>query len=204
MEYYDSSLNSATPRNDVSALWRELGGRVHLRGRELSPPEISERVYRWWRTQDVILIFHDANFLTEASVRELVYEFWLPLANKVKDARTRGHDHKLLMFLVDYEGCTENWEIPFVERLDATWDPQNPIRSPKLEEFSENDLMTWLEACLEDGYDDLPSELTYGIDNRVEEILEHSDGGIPELALREICELCGLDWYEESEKWLTL
>ena len=104
------------------------------------------------------------------------------------------------MFLVDYVGKAEQWNLPFVEKLDASWKPQRPIKTPKLQEFTERELMDWLD----DQYSDLPSDLTQGIDDKVEEILESSEGGIPELALREICEQCGLDWYEELDKWLRL
>ena len=122
VQYLPHSLNSKlvkvdlsrrVRRSDVSALWRELGGRVHLKGKQLSASEITERVYRWWLTQDVIFVFHDANIMPEAALHELINQFWLPLANKVKNSSySQGSDRKLLMFLVDYEGRAENWDIP--------------------------------------------------------------------------------------------
>ncbi|MCG8362368.1 MAG: toll/interleukin-1 receptor domain-containing protein [Pseudanabaenales cyanobacterium] len=209
VQYLPHSLNSKVVkvdlsrrvrRSDVSALWRELGGRVHLRGKQLSPPEIADRVYRWWLTQDVIFVFHDANIMPEAALHELINQFWLPLASKVKAASSQESDRKLLMFLVDYEGRAEKWNILFVEKLDVSWDPQKPIKPPRIQEFTDGELMAWLE----DQYHDLPAELTYGIDDRVEEILANSEGGIPELAFREICDRCGVDWFEELETWQKL
>ncbi len=47
-------------RIDVNTLWRELGGRVGLK-RQNSPLEIVERVYQWWQTQNVVLVFHDVD-----------------------------------------------------------------------------------------------------------------------------------------------
>ena len=87
-----------------------------------------------------------------------------------------------------------------MEKLDASWDPQKPIKPPRIQEFTDSELMVWLE----DQFHDLPDELTYGIDDRVEEILTNSEGGIPELAFREICDLCGVDWFEELETWQKL
>jgi len=194
------NLGRLVRQTNVSALWRELGGRVNPRGHRLMPEEIAEGVYRWWLTQDVIFVFHDAHVLPESALLELIEKFWLPLTQKVQEAATGDETCKLLMFLVDYVGKAEDWNLPVVEKLDASWQPHNPIRPPRIQEFTENELVNWLE----DQYIDLPSDLTSGIDERVEEILVSSEGGIPELALREICDCCGLDWYEELDKWLRL
>ncbi len=194
------NLSRLARQTNVTALWRELGGRVKLRGHRLTPPEIADGVYRWWLTQDVILVFHDVHDLPESSVQEMIEKFWIPLTKRVQEASEGESLCKLLMFLVDYVGKAEQWNLPFVEKLDASWKPQRPIKTPKLQEFTERELMDWLD----DQYRDLPSDLTQGIDDKVEEILESSEGGIPELALREICEQCGLDWYEELDKWLRL
>ena len=194
------NLSRLTRQTNVKALWRELGGRVKLRGYRLTPPEIADGVYRWWLTQDVIMVFHDVQALPESAVQEMIEKFWKPLTQRVQEASENESPCKLLMFLVDYVGKAEQWNLPFVEKLDAGWKPQLPIKTPRIQEFTEKELMDWLD----DQYSDLPSDLTQGIDEKVEEILESSEGGIPELALREICEQCGLDWYEELDKWLRL
>lgn len=195
------NLSRLARQTNVAALWRELGGRVKKnRGHKLTPPEIADGVYRWWLTQDVILVFHDVQALPESAVQEMIDQFWKPLTQRVQDASDDESNCKLLMFLVDYIGKSEQWKLPFVEKLDAGWRPQKPIKTPKIQEFTDKDLMDWLD----DQYRDLPSDLTQGIDDKVEEILESSEGGIPELALCEICDQCGLDWYEELDKWLRL
>lgn len=193
-------LGRLVRKSDVKALWRELAGRVGLRGKQVLPEEIAARVHRWWLTQDVIFVFHDANVVPESALHDLIEGFWLPLTSKVAADSSRTSEHKLLMFLVDYEGKAEQWDIPCVEKLDASWRPQIPIRPPRLAEFTDNDLMMWLE----NEYQDLPTELTHGIDEKVEEILEQTEGGVPELVMREICLQCGIDWYEELNKWLKL
>ena len=194
------NLSRLARQTNVTALWRELGGRVKLRGHRLPPPEIANGVYRWWLTQDVILVFHDVQALPEPAVQEMIEKFWIPLTQRVQEDSDGKSVCKLLMFLVDYAGKAEMWNLPFVEKLDAGWKPQRPIKTPQIREFTEKELMDWFD----DQYSDLPSDLTQGIDDKVEEILESSEGGIPELALREICEQCGLDWYEELDQWLRL
>ena len=188
-------------QNDVRAFWRELGGRVGLRGKERVPGAIAERVYQWWQSQNILLIFHDVDCLPPAGLEQLVQEFWLPLATKARDSEVEGIPHKLLMFLVDYQGITASWDVLFTDKIDktdASWQPYTPIKAPKLTEFSDNELTSWME----DEHDELPAELTQEMDRVVEDIIDNSEGGIPELTLEEICHLCGIDWYRESEKWL--
>ncbi|MDZ8079091.1 MAG: hypothetical protein RMX35_08310 [Nostoc sp. DcaGUA01] len=192
-------LSRIARRSDSAALWRELGGRVGL-GRQSSTLEIAERVYQWWRTQNVLLIIYDVDCLSEAFVHEIVTEFWLPLATKVKEATSQLSQFKLLMFLVDYEGCAGSWNVPFVEKLEPTSKPHNPVKLPGITQFSEHELTNWLEYEAEE----LPNQLIDRVDETIQIILKNSDNGIPEPALGEICHLSGCNWYEQEEKWLRL
>ena len=185
-------------KNDVDALWRELGSRVGLQRKELDPEAIAERVYRWWQTQSVLLIFHDVDCLPATAIEKLVREFWLPLAAKVRDSQLEKIEYKLLIFLVDYQGITASWDVPFTDKIDASWQPYTPLKAPQLTKFSDSELTDWME----NEHDELPSELIEEMDSVVEELIDNSEGGIPEFTLEEICLLCDIDWYGESEKWL--
>ncbi|NER33666.1 MAG: trypsin-like peptidase domain-containing protein [Oscillatoria sp. SIO1A7] len=185
-------------KNDVDALWRELGSWVGLRGKERVPRAIVERVYQWWQSQDILLIFHDVDCLPPKGLEQLIQDFWLPLATKVRDSQVEAIPYKLLMFLVDYQGITASWDVPLtdkIDKMDASWQPYTPIEVPKLTKFSDSELTDWME-------DEMPAELSEEMERVVEEIIYNSDGGIPELTLEEICHLCDIDWYGESEKWL--
>lgn len=186
-------------RIDNAALWRELGGKVGL-GRQSSIPEIVERVYQWWQTQNVLLILYDVDCISEVFLLDIINFFWIPLTTKVKQASSQTSQFKLLMFLVDYDGIVDSWNIPFVERLDSTWNSDNTVKLPKIKEFSEHELTNWLEYAA----DELPTKLIEQLDETVQTILKSSDNGIPEPALGEICRLCGVNWYDEEEKWLRL
>jgi len=192
-------LGRIARRIDSAALWRELSGRVGL-GRQSSISEIAERVYQWWRTQNVLLIFYDVDCLSETFLHELIRDFWLPLGTKVREATPQASPFKLLMFLIDYEGCVGSWNVPFVERLDPTWKPDNPVKLAENTEFSKDELTNWLEYAA----DELPTKLIDQLDETVQTILKNSDNGIPEPALGEICHLSGCNWYDEEEKWLRL
>ncbi|MEL6491113.1 MAG: hypothetical protein AAFQ95_14235 [Cyanobacteria bacterium J06621_3] len=187
-------------RNDLSALWREVAGRVGLRGKPYTPSDIIKEVSHCLETQDVILIFNEIDAITEAALSEIVEEFWLPLTKSLK-AADQLSEFKLLLFLVDYDGCVGGWKFPFADKITSKWTAEVLVKSPELTKFSEDDLMSWME----DEYQNLPELLTAsGIDDVVESVLADSEEGVPEHALEIICDRCDCDWYEESEKWLKL
>lgn len=193
------NLSRIAHRSDVAALWRELSGRAGL-GRQGTVTEIVGRVHQWWQTQHVLLIFYEIDFLPEDFLNELLQDFWTPLMNQARTNGASENVYKLLMFLVDYEGCVGKWTIPFAEQLDATWKPVLPVKLPLIGEFTEGELLNWLEFSA----DDLPVYLLDEPDETVQNILENSDDGIPEPVLGEICRQVGSDWYENEEKWLKL
>ncbi len=193
------NLARVARRSDVAALWRELGTRVGL-GRQGAVPEIIERIYQWWQSQNVLLVFYEVDFLPEAFLGELLRNFWGPLANRAWEMGKPESPYRLLMFLVDYDGRVGDWSIPFAEQLEANWQPKMPIKLPAIGEFTESELLHWLQFSS----DDLPLQLVEAIDETVEKILENSDNGVPEPTFGEICRWAGSDWYENEDKWMKL
>ncbi|MEI2577455.1 hypothetical protein [Scytonema sp. PRP1] len=189
-------------RRDISALWRELGGCVGL-GRQHSPPDIAERVFHWWKTQNVILVFHGVDCMPEGYLQELLHDFWLPFASQARDVVSQTK-FQLLMFLVDYEGCVDSQDTMFAEQLEPTWEPKIPIKLPTITPFCDRVLTDWIET-VETEFDTLPLvEVINQIEDLAQVILDNSDNGVPELAISEICDLCGFNWYEERERWLKI
>ncbi|WP_413176381.1 hypothetical protein [Anabaena azotica] len=193
-------------RNDTSALWRDVAGRVGLKGKQYTPSEIAEKVYQCLQTQNILLVFHEVETMPENTLSELIDGFWLPLVSKIQqlsqtqEQTSPASKCKLLMFLIDYEGCVGSWQVPFTEQLNSNTTSKILFKPPIITEFSDNDLMDWIET----EYDKLPPVLTTQVDNTVQAILTDSENGVPELVLEKICTDCGCDWYEESEKWLKL
>ncbi|MGK7895405.1 MAG: hypothetical protein AB4372_17740 [Xenococcus sp. (in: cyanobacteria)] len=72
---------------DVTALWQELGDRLGQRGEQPSPLEIAEGVYRWWQTENVLLIFHDVNLMPKEYLETLIGEFWKPLEHRFSNRK---------------------------------------------------------------------------------------------------------------------
>lgn len=184
--------------NDVDACWREVGKRLNLSRRDITPKSVTDGVYNWWLNQDVLFLLHEVHLMSEVSLQNLIEQFWLPLIQRVQMAQQGESDRKLLMFLIDYEGKAGQWHLPWVEKLDTRWDPRQPIKPPKLQEFTKQELISWIASQ----YRDLPPALTQGIDEIVDQILAESDQGVPELVLQEICKQCDCNWFEELDQWL--
>lgn len=196
-------LNRIGRRRNISALWRELGGRVGKVGKQPIPSEIVEQVYKWWQTQNVILVFHDVDCMPQEYLQQLIQEFWLPLATQARKVVSSKPKYQLMMFLVDYIGDIGTKNTLFVEKLEPNWEPRIPIKLPPIIPFGDRTLNDWMET-IEIEFDTLP--LVEAINNTedeiIREILENSENGVPELVMSEICHLCECNWYEEKDRWL--
>ncbi|GEM_PF-615569 len=195
------NLGRVSSRSNIPALWRELAERVGL-GRQNTPSEaeIVERVHQWWQTQNVHIVFYDVQSTIEENLRDLITDFWAVLANRVSETATQGNGFKLLMFLLDDKGSVNTWNLTFAKQYDSTWRPIIPFGLPNLTEFSSDLLITWIEQ--QSGV--LPTAITDDAETVVAALLANTDNGIPEPTLREICDLCGCNWYDQEDKWLKL
>ena len=180
-------------------------------GKKTTPPEVIERVYGWWETQNVILVFHDVDCMPLEYLQQLIQDFWLPLATQAREVLSEAGkypetNYQLLMFLVDYEGGVGKQNTLFVEKLEPNWEPKIPIKLPLINPFSDRILRDWINAIAVDvEFDELPlveAIINDTEDELVQEILDNSDNGVPELAMSEICHLCDCNWYEEKDRWL--
>ncbi|MGF1991171.1 MAG: hypothetical protein RMY62_025340 [Nostoc sp. ZfuVER08] len=183
------NLSRVARRSDVAALWRELSYGVGL-GWQSSDSEVIERVYKWSRTQTVLLIFDNVNHLSETFLQEMILKFWFPLVTKARGTTRQTTQFQLFMFLVDNEGCVDSWNISFAEQLNPDWQPDTPVKLPAITEFSEDELVTWIRYEAEE----LPIDLTKKADETVRTILQNSDNGIPEPAVQEIFRLSDCEW----------
>jgi DNA-binding Xre family transcriptional regulator len=181
----------------IESLWRELGGRVGLPG-QYPPRKIAEAICQWWQTQTVILVFQNVDQMPQEYMSQFLCEFWLPLVHISGKSSSRSGNYRLLLFLVDYSGCVEQWKIDCVEALDSNWQPQILVKLPRLNRLSDRDLVIWMET----GINDLPVKLTTQLERTVQSILENTENGLPELALEYICSLCECNWYEWEQVWL--
>jgi nucleoside phosphorylase len=198
------NLARVARKSSIDALWQELRKQVGL-GRQSEISAIVERVYQWWRTQNVLLIFSDVDFLPETFLAELLEDFWMPLTTQAerypgKWERQSGSSYKLLMFLVDHTGCVGEWSVPFAEAVEDHWKPRTPVKLPVLSEFTTKELAIWLEFSA----DELPLELADRVEELAKIIWQNSEKGVPEPTFEEICQRVGLNWCEAEDRWMRL
>jgi hypothetical protein len=190
-----------TRGSDLSALWRELCGRVNLRWPQ--PTEaIAGRVAEWIKTQSVVLIFDNVKDLLEVGISDFVAHFWQPLVNTAQ-ANPLDTPHRLLMFLLDHDGAGPACGEPLVDASAPDWQPHRPLKLPAICAFSEHDLSIWIEVMggtLPPPFPPLIDELM--IDQTIQEILANSDQGVPQLTLEYICAKCECNWYDKEQVWL--
>ncbi|NET37693.1 MAG: hypothetical protein F6K19_37695 [Cyanothece sp. SIO1E1] len=195
-------LHRLARKRDVNAMWRELGKRVYLSSQN-SSSEITERIYQWWQTQNVILVFDDVDCLPGDYVKELINDFWSPLTSKLGSPSSRNKS-SLLMFLVAYGNCFEDHESLFMRELTPSWLPHIPIKLPEISSLSYQVLTDWFEALeIEHEFKSLSEELVR-FDDPTQMIWKDSNSGIPQLVLERICELFAHNWCDQEDKWLIV
>ena len=181
-------------RWDFDAMQREIKRRVGLTNTH-SLQDVIEQIHGWWQTQTVVLVFHNLDTIDAKYMQEFIHGFWLPLVDKAINVPCQSPYYKLLMFLVDNNGCVDTWSFDCVEQLDASWKPHILIKPPRLSPIQSDDLLSWVRH----EYAVLPSGI---LNIQIEEILRNSSDGFPQAVLEYICELCGCDWYEKEHIWI--
>ncbi|WP_341737619.1 CHAT domain-containing protein [Microcoleus sp. CAWBG640] len=179
----------------TKALWQELGGRVGLINQP-SPTQIIDKIAQLCQNRTVVLIFDRVDEMPEECRSQFMGQFWWPLVKSVSGVTQSPS--RLLMFLIDHSGCVEDWNLDFADTLYPSWEPHIPVKLPKITLLCEKDLQLWIEYSI----DELPLKLTTQVEESVRDILESSEGGLPQLALYRICDLCDCNWYEWEKIWL--
>lgn len=149
-----------------------------------SQKEVVERIYKMWQTQSIILTLDKLHEVDEIYIKDFLQSFWQPLTEKCQSRSSISNTNYLLLFFIDNTECIDTWNITSSLQFDAQWQPYIPIKLGKITHFSHEDLLDWKTHELET----IPAQLT------VQDILDHSYGGIPEPALDHVCNILGHDW----------
>jgi hypothetical protein len=191
------SLRRKARANYSEALWRELSGRVGLVGPH-PPQKIVEAVCKSWQTQSVILVVQDVHEMPPEFMNAFICNFWQPIVKIAKNLPPQLRNYRLLMFLVDNDGCVEQWDVALAEVFDDSWEPHIPIKLPRINHLRHQDLVSWIENAL----NELPLQFTTNIEQTIRIILENSNDGAPQWVLENICSQCELNWYDKEQIWL--
>jgi inactive STAND len=188
-------LNRTSSRTDILAIWNEFAGWVTLPEKS-SPSQITEKICELWKSQNVLIVFNNADETIKENLCDLLNEFWASLTQKVLEDNNQQNAFKLLIFLIDYQGVISQWNVGFVEKYDSDWQPNYPLGLPAIHPFSDKDLRDWLNFQS----DFLPPAISANKTETVRVLLEKQ--GVPMPTLRKICDLCGCNWFEQENKWL--
>lgn len=199
LKEYESSINVTSIDlrrlglgKSIADLCQEIGRKAEVAAS--TPEQLAPVLCRWWETQHTILIFHSVERAGEQYLRELLTNFWAPIAAHACAPGRHTGKHKLLLFLVDKKGVTSRWNLPSAQSpADAA---ALLRRLPPITRFSADDLNSWIGTSileLPDDFSDLADVST---------ILENTDDGVPESVLEEICALCDYSWNEGASRWL--
>ncbi len=174
------------------SLWRQVASKLHI-PTSTPPTQIADKVCEWWKTEDVIFVFHTVDYMPSTLLSEWMQEFWLPLVTTARNSMhlTQRNTH-LLMFLVDYSGCVCNSDVTLARQADQPDYPRIPLHLPPAGRFPPDVLDFWIDTAAEV----LPAGLT------AQALLAASDNGIPQLIYETICDRCGLSWEGDLAKWL--
>lgn len=190
MPPYKFSFERKGGGRSLEDLWSNLGEWCGLTVSDSpSPQQIAEEIHALWETQTVILILRGLDQIEQEYIEKLTQDFWTPLAEKAKN-KPYSHKNYCLLFLVDEHGY--EWHFPFARQLDVAWKPTAPIEFERLTRFSDEELLNWMDVAV----DILPANLT------VNDLLEGSEGGLPELVLKRVCKLCGENWHRRESIWI--
>ncbi len=183
-------LTGGTP--SISGLQEQFSLRGDLKNVH-SLQEVIDQFHDWWQTRTVVLILHNVNVMDAKFVKEFIEYFWLPLVDKAKNVPSPEPYYKLVAFLIDNRGRTDVWSSHTTEQVDEASVPRKPVKPPKLTPILNDELMRWLTG----------EEHILPLKLRVEDILRYNQDGVPETVLEDICNLCGLDWDESEQLWIT-
>jgi hypothetical protein len=176
---------------EISDLWNAVAG--ELTGSSLvssfSPDRVIDLIIECLHTQHLIFIFREVHQTCIGFLPELIEQFWQPMVDRVNSS-----NNYLIMFLVDNKGKVCQSGIPLAWQVGEPEYPRIPLHLPPITRFSQKKIDEWLDRPTVAKI--VPECLS------VETLLKESQGGIPELVYKKICEDYGCSWEGELAKWL--
>jgi len=186
------SFSRTTQNGSLESICKEISRKIGISSTAIL--DIAEKICELWRSQTVILIFDNTHNLDEAYLENFLEKIWQPIADLAWKTGTIHYNYRLVLFLLDFDGCTNDWEIPCTQEITQEWHPRTLIKFKEIEPIPPMELSGWLEQHLCD--ENLPAQPTV-----VEEILAQSEGN-HQYIMEEICQRCNITWEEQESKWL--
>ncbi|MDT9276139.1 MAG: hypothetical protein P5680_16225 [Limnospira sp. PMC 737.11] len=157
---------------------------------------IHQKILEVWQSETVILIIQNTQNVEESYIEEFLQKFWQPLAQLARERGTTNENYSLLLFLLDEDGDSNDWNIVYTQDPTSDLIPHALIKLIDIQPITRRQLSIWLELCC--GAEKL---LEY-TDSLVDEIFRDSQNGLHQHILETICSLCQTSWDECESKWM--
>ena len=176
-----------TGMSDIRELWGKISSEFF--GSNTTDEQVINAILQCLETQNLIFIFSGLHRTFTGFLPDLIKKFWWPIVEKATHQKTY-----LLMFLVDDEGKVRKSGVSLAWNFESSKYPKDPLCLPETGKFSYNQLETWKNNVVQNNM--VPESIS------VDELLQKSQAGVPELVYRQICDYCGLSWEGGLAKWL--
>jgi hypothetical protein len=176
-----------TGMSDISELWGKISSEFF--GSNTTNGQVINAILQCLETQNLIFIFSRLHRTFTGFLPDLIEKFWWPIVEKATHQKTY-----LLMFLVDDKGIVCKSGVSLAWKFESSKYPKDPLCLPETGKFSYNQLETWKNNVVQNNM--VPESIS------VDELLQKSQAGVPELVYRQICDYCGLSWEGGLAKWL--
>lgn len=176
-----------TGMSDIRELWGKISSEFF--GSNTTDEQVINAILQCLETQNLIFIFSGLHRTFTGFLPDLIEKFWWTIVEKATHQKTY-----LLMFLVDDKGIVCKSGVSLAWKFESSRYPNDPLCLPKTGEFSYYQLETWKNNVVQ------KNMVLESIS--VDELLQKSQAGVPELVYRQICDYCGLSWEGGLAKWL--
>ncbi len=184
-----------THNSSLESIFQEISRKVEI-NKTSSVTEIHQKICELWQSQTVILIVENTQDVEESYLETFLQEFWQPLADLASKMGTADDNYSLLLFLLDEEGFTNDWQITYTQDPTSELIPQTLIKFMEIQPIKRRQLSTWLELYL------CGDNLLQYTDSLVDEVFRDSENGVHQYILEKICCLCQITWEDCESKWL--
>ena len=173
--------------SDISELWEKISSEFF--GSNTTDEQVINAILQCLETQNLIFIFSGLHRTFTGFLPDLIKKFWWPIVEKATHQKTY-----LLMFLVDDKGIVCKSGVSLTWKFENSKYPKDPLCLPETGKFSYYQLEIWKNSVVRKNM--VPKSIS------VDELLQKSEAGVPELVYRQICDYCGLSWEGGLAKWL--
>ncbi|MGL4501688.1 MAG: hypothetical protein ACRCU2_21645, partial [Planktothrix sp.] len=103
-----------THNSSLESIFKEISRKVEI-NRTSSVTAINKKICELWQSQTVILIVENTQDVEESYLETFLQEFWQPLADLASKMGTADDNYSLLLFLLDEDGFTNDWQITYTQ-----------------------------------------------------------------------------------------